>query len=194
MTHALPTPFTDLSDWEPDDFYSILSAASPSFTRATTPAQASAPTHAPDKGKRVSFSVPKDQPTSTVPTSALVPALAAHSYASAAVAPAGQSKEWTFAKSKAKAKGRARINPAPDKERPDDRLFVRINSDHDWHSFRPQDVRASLVDLLKLDLKEITDTQKVKTGWAIRPRNNAARQHILEAVATYEDLKLEEAQ
>lgn len=77
-------------------------------------------------------------------------------------------------------------NHQPAQPRPDLRLFIRLDDNSPAWSKQPLAIRHKLAQLTNQKVEDITQATLVKTGWAIRPANQEARNTILQHAATIE--------
>lgn len=104
---------------------------------------------------------------------------------------------WTTVVDKRQQKQRApRTDSSGLKERPDDRLFLRVPPGHDMANRTPTDIRLTLVEITGLTLADIKEVQKVRSGFAIRARNQESYERLQHPYPFFEKngLHFEEAQ
>ncbi|KKO96411.1 hypothetical protein THAR02_11488, partial [Trichoderma harzianum] len=85
--------------------------------------------------------------------------------------------------------------PNKPKESPDDRIFIRVPPDHTWRKLSAIGARQELIRISKLTNEDITHFQEVRSGFALRGKNQNIRNKItaLQSVAESDGLKIEEA-
>ncbi|KKO96418.1 hypothetical protein THAR02_11481 [Trichoderma harzianum] len=81
------------------------------------------------------------------------------------------------------------------KEKPDDRIFIRVPPDHAWRKLSAIGARQELIRISKLTNEDITHFQEVRSGFALRGKNQDIRNKIiaLQTQAESDNLKIEEA-
>lgn len=63
----------------------------------------------------------------------------------------------------------------------DQRLFIRLTSNHEWRKLSPAGVREVIVKLLSISPASIGTIKPVRSGFALTPRDNTTRQELLRA-------------
>ncbi|CCU81324.1 EKA-like protein [Blumeria hordei DH14] len=77
----------------------------------------------------------------------------------------------------------------------DNRLFLRLNSKHQWRKMSPAGIRDAVAQLTNAPKVDIEHVYRVPTGFALRAKNQESRQFLLNAAECFLpiDGKLEEA-
>ncbi|KKP04407.1 hypothetical protein THAR02_03483 [Trichoderma harzianum] len=90
---------------------------------------------------------------------------------------------------------RGKNKAAKAEQKPDDRIFIRVPPDHVWKKMSAIGARQELVSKAKLQPDDITDFREVRSGFALRPKNQEIKKRILAtgAAVTDKNLKFEEA-
>lgn len=80
-------------------------------------------------------------------------------------------------------------------QKPDDRIFIRVPPDHDWRKMTAIGAKQELISFLKLKSEEITYFQEVRSGFALRAKDQNTKTKIIALKSTAEgnNLKIEEA-
>ena len=77
----------------------------------------------------------------------------------------------------------------------DERLFLRLGKDHDWHKLSPTGVREAVGQLLSLPPTTIDHVYRVPTGFALRAKDEETRQILIDLAESFAPIgaKLEKA-
>ena len=67
------------------------------------------------------------------------------------------------------------------KNRPDDRLFVRLPADHEWRTLSPAGLREIIVKRLSVSPVSIGLIKPVRSGFALSPCSSESRENLLTA-------------
>ncbi|PNP37330.1 hypothetical protein TGAMA5MH_10771 [Trichoderma gamsii] len=80
-------------------------------------------------------------------------------------------------------------------EKPDDRIFIRVPPDHEWRKMSAIGARQEMIRTVKVTNADITYFQEVRSGFALRVRNQDIRNKIIALKPTAENnnLRIEEA-
>lgn len=78
---------------------------------------------------------------------------------------------------------------------PDNRLFIRLNSKHQWRKISPAGIREAVAQLTNAPQAAIEHVYRVPTGFALRAINKESRQLLLNAAESFHSIggRLEEA-
>jgi hypothetical protein len=75
-------------------------------------------------------------------------------------------------------------------QKPDDRIFIRVPPDHDWRKMTAIGARQELISFMKLNSEDITYFQEVRSGFALRARNQETKTKIMALQPDAENIKL----
>ncbi|CCU79600.1 EKA-like protein [Blumeria hordei DH14] len=78
---------------------------------------------------------------------------------------------------------------------PDNRLFLRLNSKHQWRNLSPAGIREAVAQLTNATQSAIEHVYRVPTGFALRAKDQESRQALLNAAESFLPIggRLEEA-
>lgn len=80
-------------------------------------------------------------------------------------------------------------------QKPDDRIFIRVPPDHSWRKMTAIGAKQELISFTKLKNEDITYFQEVRSGFALRAKDQETKKKIiaLKPNAENNNLKIEEA-
>ncbi|CCU83181.1 EKA-like protein, partial [Blumeria hordei DH14] len=67
----------------------------------------------------------------------------------------------------------------------DDRLFLRLDANHEWRQLSPAGVREAVAKQTHCTPSDVDQVQRVPTGFAIRAKSPDAKSRLLEASSTF---------
>lgn len=75
-------------------------------------------------------------------------------------------------------------------QKPDDRIFIQVPPDHSWRKMTVIGARQELINFLKLNNEDITHFQEVRSGLALRAKNQEIKTKIMALKPNAENIKL----